>query len=249
MQPRYSYPPRTILGLVRDGWLNRHRRFKSDALACIARLTPALRVLGGDHIPNGGCYVATLNHYYRPGFQQQWSSLAISATLPRDAHWIMTGELTYPGSWLAPLGKPLSRFVLHRVARVYGFTSMPPMPPRPQDVERRAAAVRDALHFARKTPDAVIALAPEGGDQPGGVLTMPPAGSGRFCLLLAAAGLRFLPIGVYESDGALTINFGEMYELSVPRAGSANEIDRIAAHTVMSHIAPLLPTGLRGEFT
>ncbi len=248
MAPHYSYPPLTVLGLVRDGLLLRHRRFKSDALACIARLKPPLRVLGGKHIPNGGCYVATLNHYYRAGFRQQWSSLAISATLPRDAHWIMTGELTFPGSWLAPLGKLLSRFVLRRVARVYGFISMPPMPPRPHDVERRAAAVRDALHFARNTPNAVIALAPEGGDQPGGALTMPPPGSGRFCLLLAAAGLHFLPIGVYESEGALTINFGEMYELSVPRVGSADERDRIAAYTVMSHIAPLLPIGLRGGF-
>ncbi len=248
MLPRYSYPPLTILGLIRDGLLNRHRRFKADAVTCIARLRPPLRVLGQQHIPDGVCYVATLNHYYRPHFQQQWSSLAISAALPRDAHWVMTSELTFPGSWLAPIGKPLSRFVLKRVARVYGFTSMPPMPPRPSDVEARATAVRDALHYARHTPDAIMALAPEGGDQPGGILTMPPAGSGRFCLLLAAAGLRFLPVAVYEADGAFTLTFGEMYELSVPRNLPAGERDRLAAHTVMSHIARLLPAALRGEF-
>ncbi len=77
---------------------------------------------------------------------------------------------------------------------------------------------------------------------------MPPAGSGRFCLLLAAVGLHFLPVGVYEADGALTLSFGELYDLSIPRAGSADERDRLAARVVMSHIAPLLPAALRGEF-
>jgi hypothetical protein len=248
MYPRYSYPPLTVLALVRDGLLLRQRRFKADAEACIARLRPPLRVLGEENIPQGDCYVATLNHYYRPGFQQQWSSLAISVALPRAVHWIMTGELTFPGSWIAPLGRPVSRFVLRRVAQVYGFTSMPPMPPRPRDAEARAAAVRHVLHYASHAPDAILALAPEGGDQPGGILSMPPAGSGRFCLLLAAAGLRFVPVGVYEHDGALTLHFGEMYDVSMPRAASADERDRQAARTVMSHIAPLLPGELRGEF-
>ncbi len=248
MVPRYSYPPLTILGLIRDALLRRHRRFQSDARACIARLRPPLRVLGKENIPQSGCYLITLNHYYRPGFQQQWSSLAISATVEHDVHWIMTGELTFPGSWLAPLGMPASRFVLGRAAHTYGFTAMPPMPPRPRDVEARAAAVRAALHYAKHTPDVVMALAPEGGDQPGGRLTMPPSGSGRFCLLLAAARLRFLPVGVYEADEALTLNFGEAYELGVPRGVSPDERDRLAARTVMSRIAALLPVGLRGEF-
>ncbi len=248
MVPRYSYPPLVILALVRDGLLGRHRSFQNDARACVRRLRPPLRVVGEEHIPQGGCYAVTLNHYYRPGFQQQWSSFAISATLAHDVHWIMTGELTFPGSWIAPLGRPISRFVLRRAALTYDFTTMPPMPPRPGDVEARAAAVRAALRYVTHTRDVVIALAPEGGDQPGGRLTMPPAGSGRFCLLLAAAGLRFLPVGVYEADGALTLKFGEMYELSIPRTGSPDEQDRMAAHAVMSRIAPLLPAGLRGEF-
>src|SRR5512140_3597686 len=102
MVPHYSYPPLTILGLLRDGLLKNQRSFRVDARACIERLRPPLRVLGEQHIPQTGGYVATPNHYYRPGFQQQWSSLAISAVVPRDVHWIMTGELTFPGSWIAP---------------------------------------------------------------------------------------------------------------------------------------------------
>ncbi len=246
--PNYSYPLRVILGLVRAALLGRHRRFQGDARACIARLRPPLRVLGLERIPSDGCCAITLNHYFRAGYAAQWSALAISAALTRDVCWVMTDELTFPGSWIAPLGKPVSHFALSRGARLYGFVPMPPMPPRPRDVERRAAAVREALRYARQTPNAIIALAPEGGDQPGGLLAMPPSGAGRFCLLLAAAGLSFVPVGVYEADGALTLNFGAAYELQAPAVKSADEKDRLAAHAVMSHIAPLLPAELRGEF-
>lgn len=248
MYPKYSYPLAVILSLVCDGLLGRRRRFQPDARACIAGLRPPLRVLGGQHIPQGGCYAITLNHYYRLGFGSQWSSLAISAAVPADVHWIMTIELTFPGSWIAPLGMPVSRFVLERAARTYGFTGMPPMPPRPRDAQARAAAVREVLRYVTHTPDAVIAIAPEGGDQPGGRLSMPPSGAGRFCLLLAGAGLSLLPVGVHETDGALTLNFGEPYQLTIAPTRSAAERDRLAAFAVMSHIAPLLPAPLRGEF-
>ncbi len=248
MYPKYSYDPQFILGLIRDGLLGRRRPFQRDARACISRLRPPLRVLGEKHIPERGCYAITPNHYYRLGFGSQWSSLAISAAVPVDICWIMTIELTVPGSWIAPLGMPVSRFVLKRVARTYDFVGMPPMPPRPRDTTARAAAVREALRYAASKPDAVIALAPEGGDQPGGRLSMPPSGAGRFCLLLAAAGLSFLPVGVYEADGALTLNFGDPYQLVIAPTTSADERDRLAAFAVMSHIAPLLPAPLRGVF-
>ncbi len=236
------------MGLIRDGLLGRRRSFQRDARVCISRLRPPLRVLGEKHIPERGCYAMTPNHYCRPGFGSQWSSLAISAAVPADVHWIMTGELTFPGSWIAPLGMPVSRFVLKRAARAYGFTGMPPMPPRPRDTAARAAAVREVLRYVAHKRDAVIAIAPEGGDQPGGRLSMPPSGAGRFCLLLAAAGLSFLPVGVYEADGVLTLSFGEPYQLTIAPTTSASEKDRLAAFAVMSHIAPLLPASLRGEF-
>lgn len=248
MYPHYSYPIRFLWGLVRDGLLQRPRDFARDARLCISGLRPPLRVLGAEHVPSRGCCVLTLNHYYRPGFASQWSAFAVSNAIPADVHWVMTGELTFPGRWIAPLGKPVSRFLLGRVARLYGFTAMPPMPPRPRDVQARAAAVRAVLRYAAHAHHPVIALAPEGGDQPGGRLTLPPPGAGRFCLLLAAAGLRFLPAGFYELDGSLTLRFGEAYTLRVdPRLPSA-EKDRLAALTVMSRIAPLLPAELRGEF-
>jgi hypothetical protein len=67
-------------------------------------------------------------------------------------------------------------------------------------------------------------------------------------LLLATAGLRFLPVGIYESDGRLTLHFGEAYALRVEGACSSEAKDQLAAHAVMSHIAGLLPLELRGGF-
>jgi hypothetical protein len=176
-------------------------------------------------------------------------AVSIAATVPIEMRFVMTGELTYPGKWYAPLGMFLSKIVLHRAAHVYGFTTMPPMPPRPREVEARADAVRRVLEAARREKNVIVGLAPEGGDQPAGRLTMPASGAGRFALLLAATGLRFVPAGIFEADGALCVHFGAAYELTVPRGLSADEKDTVAATMVMERIAALLPKSLRGEFT
>jgi hypothetical protein len=77
---------------------------------------------------------------------------------------------------------------------------------------------------------------------------MPASGAGRFALLLATAGLQFVPVGIYESGGALCLNFDAAYHLSVSRGLSTDEKDKTAAHIVMSRIAALLPESLRAEF-
>ncbi len=190
----------------------------------------------------------TLNHYYRPGFGAWWLALAVAASVPVEMHWVMTGELTFPGKWYAFLGKPASRWVLRRLARIYGFTTMPPMPPRPKDVEARARSVRETLTFVRRHPQAVLGLSPEGGDQPGGVLNWPSPGAGRFILLLAGQGFPVLPVGAYEEAGEFCLRFGAAYWLTVPRGLDPDGKDRAAAQTVMSAIAAQLPPRLRGEF-
>ena len=248
MYPHYSYPPKLITAILRDMFAARPRHFQDDARACIQRLGPPLQVLGGEYIPQAGPYVITVNHYYRAGFGAQWFALAISAAIPLDVHWIMTGKLTYPGKWYAPFGKLLWRLILQRGAHLYGFTTMPPMPPRPRDVSARALSVRAVLNYVKRARCPVVGLAPEGGDQPNGQLTMPAPGLGRFVLLLAAQGLRFAPVGAYESNGIFCLNFGQPYELKVCCDKSAREKDRLAAQMLMSHIAPLLPSSLRGEF-
>jgi hypothetical protein len=227
--------------------LARRRSFRADAIACIGQLQPSLRVFGEENIPQLGPCVITFNHYYRPEFSAIWMPISIAANVPVEMHFVMTGELTYPGKRYAPLGMFLSKMVLHRAARVYGFTTMPPMPPREKDVEARAESVRKVLDVARRQKNVIIGLAPEGSDQPGR-LTMPASGAGRFVLLLSAAGLKFIPAGIFEADGALCLRFGAAYEMAVPRGLSVNEKDCAAAKIMMGNIARLLPEPLRGEF-
>ncbi len=253
MFPHYSFPPRVVASLILDWLIARRRSFREDAVACVGRLTPQGRsgepsLHGVENIPQTGGCIVTFNHYYRPNFNAIWMPLAIAATIPIEMHFVMTGELTYPGKWYAPLGMFLSKIILPRAARVYGFTTMPPMPPRAKDVESRAQSVRRVLDVARREPNVIIGLAPEGGDNPTGELAMPASGAGRFALLLAAAGLKFVPVGIYEADGALCLNFGAAYELTISQGLSADEKDKAAATIVMTHIARLLPERLRGTF-
>jgi hypothetical protein len=211
-------------------------------------IKPSLRVIGKENIPQSGPCVITFNHYHRPGFGAEWLALGISACVPRETHWIMTSEWTAPGKWYGPIKGLYSRLLLKCLSRVYGFTTMPPMPPRPKDVAARARSVRKVLEYSRKHPDFILGLAPEGADQMGGELSLPAPGAGRFALLLAGLGSAFAPVGAYEADGAFCLHFGPAYQLSVPFKLSAHEKDRSAAEIMMKNIAVLLPGSLRGEF-
>ncbi len=248
MYPKYSYPRGLFARAALDAVLLRHRNFRMDAWACIENLHPPLKVLGEENIPQGGPCVITVNHYHRDGFRAEWLALAIAATVPVHMHWVMTREWTYPGKLYASLGAVYSRFLLHLLARMYGFTTMPPMPPRPRDVEARAKSVRAVLDVVRRTKDPILGLAPEGYDPPGDVLSLPASGAGRFGLLLSNAGLQFVPVGAYEADGVFIIHFGKAYRLNAPRGLSSDEKDAQAAQIIMKNIAQLLPSHLRGEF-
>ena len=248
MYPKYSYPSGLFARVALDAALLRYRNFRTDARACIGNLHPPLKVLGDVNIPQRGPCVVTVNHYCRDGFGAQWIALAVAATVPIDMHWIMTAEWTFPGKWHAPVGRPLSRFLLQCLAKIYGFTSMPPMPPHPKDVEARAKAVRAVLDVVKRTKDPIIGIAPEGRDSPTGVLAQPASGAGRFGLLLSNVGLKFVPVGVYEEEGIFTIHFGEAYGLKIGRGLSPEEKDAQAAQVIMKNIALLLPSHLRGEF-
>lgn len=226
----------------------RRRSFRSDAGACIQRLKPGLQVFGSEYIPCQGPCVLTINHYSRPGFRAEWIALAVSATIPVEMQWIMTGEWTFPGRWYAFLGQPLSRLVLSRLAHVYGYTNMPPMPPRPKDVEARARAVRMVMNYMKHSKSPVLGFAPEGRDSSDGRLARPASGVGRFGLLLAGLGSVFVPVGAYEAEGAFFLRFGPGYQLNVPPDIAPGEKDHLAAQTMMKQIAKLLPKSLQGEF-
>lgn len=246
--PAYSYPPGLFARVALDILLLRRRNFHDDAKACIETIDPPLQVLGEENIPQRGPCVLTVNHYHRPGFGAQWFALALAAMVPVAMHWIITGEFTYPGRWYEQPGAIGSRILLKRIARVYGFTTMPPMPPRPRDVEARAASVRAVLEYVMHTKNPVLGLAPEGFDPPTEALTRPASGVGRFALLLCGAGMKFIPVGVYELAGVLYLHFGGQYELIVEGKRSVDERDQLATQILMQNIARLLPSHLRGEF-
>lgn len=248
MYPDYSYPRCLFIRVALDVILLHRRSFQQDAKRCIENLHPPLKVLGMENIPQCGPCVVTVNHYHRKSFGAEWLALAIAATVPIEMHWVMTGEFTYARKWYEFLGVPGSRLLLNRIARVYGFTTMPPMPPRPKDVEARAKSVRMVLEFVKHADHPILGLAPEGYDPPSGVLTRPASGLGRFGLLLSNAGFQFVPVGAYEADGVFTIHFGQSYQLKVERGLSSDDKDAQAARQIMRNIAKLLPSNLRGEF-
>jgi len=224
------------------------RSFREDAQTCVTRLRPPLHVLERKRIPSEGPCLITVNHYARPGFRAWWIALAISAVIPVDVYWAMTGAWTYPDRFRTLTITRMTRWLFRRLASLYGFTTMPPMPPDPRDTTARALAVRQVLAHAHSTPRPIIALSPEGSDAPDGTLQMPPSGAGRFMLHLARRGLALVPVGSFESGGAFCLRFGPPYQLVVPRTLSPEIRDRQASHIAMSHIARQLPAHLRGTF-
>lgn len=244
----YPLPPLFVASLAWDILRQHPRSFRRDAQHCTAALHPPLRVYGAEHIPSSGPCLLTVNHFARPGFQAWWIPLTISAQLSEEVHWISTAAWTFPNRPLARnVLMPASRWVLHRLAQVCGFTAMPPMPPDPADVEARAQAVRRVLAYVHRSPRPLIGLAPEGRDAPDGSLLWPPPGAGRFILQLAKAGLPIIPIGAFEDD-AFCIRFGPAYHLPTYHSLAPDARDREARCAVMRAIAALLPARLRGEF-
>jgi hypothetical protein len=241
MPPRYPFPWRIALQLFwdilfKDILRSGQRDFQADALICTGLLSPPLKILNPENIPHCGPALLVTNHYARPGFQAWWIALAISASVPLNIHWMMTDAWIFSG----PL-TPLSRLVLTRVAQAYGFTATPPMPPHPKEIEERAWAVRRVLAVAR-TPGAVIALAPEGRDQPGGRIGPLPPGAGRFIEKIVQHCKLIVPIGVYEDDESLCLRFGPAFTLvKAPASLSAKQRDQMIGEQVMAAIAWQLP--------
>lgn len=228
---------------------SRPRSFRQDALACTDNLRPFFKVFNAENIPGCGPCLITVNHYSKPGFQAWWLALSVNRIIPQEIHWVMTAAWTFPGrgAWSHSLVW-LSKQIFRKVAVVYGFSTMPPMPPDPLEVNGRANAVRQVLKVARSKPDVWIGIAPEGRDAPGGVLQMPPPGTGRFLFLLAQAGLSFLPVGFYEDESGICLSFGKPYCLPVESSLTPAERDWRTSQTVMRQIAALLPSDLQGEF-
>jgi len=245
----YRLPRRSLVGFGVSVLLLRPRSFAGDAQAALVELGPALEVRGAEHVPVTGPVLVACNHYGRPGFPTGWLAFAVSGTVAtrrapgadREIHWVMTAAWTFPESrWRRRLLTPLTRWAFRRVARVYGFIPMPPMPPAPHEVAARARAVLETVRLARELgrTGGMIGLAPEGRDAAVG-LAEPPEGVGRFLALLVEAGLPVLPVGVWESARRLHVAYGPVFVPEVP-AERARQ-DRAVAGEVMDAIARQIP--------
>jgi hypothetical protein len=248
MPPRYRIPRRLMVSATLDLLRGSRRLFSRDARLCVGSVHPPLAYDGCENIPSHPC-VITINHYSRPGFTAWWLALGVSAAIPAEVGWLVTAAWTFPGRPWARWGEAASRRILARLTRMYGFISMPPMPPRPEELQARAKAVRGLLESARLGRSGWIGMAPEGRDGPGGVLQPPPSGSGRLLLLLAGLGLPCLPAGLFEQDDVCHVRFGPTYRLAVPADLSSRERDVQASRMVMTHLATLLPERLRGPYS
>jgi hypothetical protein len=236
---RYPFPWR-IVGLLALAILgDKQRSFRIDSMTAVEALRPPLKVIGTEPVP--GPYVITINHYARPGFQAWWLALAVSATLPVEVRWVATSAWRFPDKLRTRTITPISGWFLKRVATVYGFILMPPMPPRPNEAQKRAQAVREILRYARFSNCPVLGLAPEGGDfsSPGKMAEL-PAGSGRLILHLAELGLVVLPVGALEVDGQFCLNFGSPYHLEPPPGSDPKSRDAWARQVVRERIEALL---------
>ena len=248
--PDYPFPWVEVIRLIPSILTKKKQSFHQLSLNCTNRLSPPLSIIGGEHIPGTGPCLIVVNHYYRPGFQAYWIALAISAIIPAEIHWIMASAWTYPGKFLGKQRESLTRWLFQRLAGIYGFSSMPPMPPRPWETSERASAVRHVLDYAKNNPGAMIALAPEGQDRYSGIIELPDKGVGRFIYQLHKTLGVINPVGVYEQDGHLTLQFGVPFSLDQDLSSyPKEELDRNVRITVMKAIANCLPLERRGDFT
>lgn len=247
--PRYPITWRLAAGLAWTALGRGQRSFVRDARRAVAVLRPPLEVLGGEHVPPTGPLLVACNHYSRPGFQAWWIAFAITAAVAErraraddeEFAWVMTAAWRFEGSrWRHRILTPASRWAFAQVARVYGFVTMPPMPPAPEEMHERAAAVLRTLRLARRLAKTggVLGLAPEGRDVPVG-LAEPPPGAGGFIALLVEAGMAVLPAAVSEPGGRLRVRFGSAFVPAIPT--TRHERDRAVSAQVMAAIARLLP--------
>jgi hypothetical protein len=246
--PRYVLPISLALRILLQAMTGGRRRFAADAQALAKGIWPPPVVEGEWPPMNSGKWVLAANHYSRLGFSAWWIAVALTATCPMDLHWMMTSAWVYPDFWRCHTLTPLSTVPLRQLAGCYGFTSMPPMPPRMKDTRARAQAVRAVLRRVREPSFQALAWTPEGRDSPDGSLTRPPAGAGRFLRLLASANLHLLPIGIYEAGGGMHLKLGHPCPPFRMRRLAGGDDDHQWADVVMHAIAACLPHNLRGAY-
>lgn len=250
----YRTPRGLLARLAGSALVLRPRSFAADALEAMASLSPAAVIDGSCHVPREGPCLVVCNHYSAPGYTTWWTPLAITAAIggrraegaDREVHWVITAAWRGTGNGFRDRAvETVTTGVFRRVARVYGFVTMPPMPPRPDEAAARAKSVLKTVRLARSLAKTggMIGLAPEGRDHAGELGELPP-GAGQFIALLVETGLPVLPAGVWQEAGRLRVRFGPVFAPAIPprRAGR----DAAVAGEVRAALATCLP-GSHGQ--
>lgn len=246
--PRYRLPQRAMAAILFSLLSKQKRNFGEDARKLIAGVHPAPIVVGNLPTAPPQGLILLVNHYNRAGFQAWWIALTIASALSFNLHWVITSGWVYDDPLRSCTITPVSRWLLRRIAFTYDFTTMPAMPPRKDETGERAQAVRAIIHYARTTEQPLIGLAPEGYDSMTGQLQRPPSGAGRLLAHLSKGGLQWLPVGVYEQEGSLRLNFGPLTD---PPSFDhlRHDLDRIVSDLAMRAIAACVPEQLRGPYS
>ena len=244
--PVYSFPFKIFLSILIALITSKPRDFQKDAGDLSLRISPKPSLKNINQIPSNGPYLVTLNHYSRPGFMVIWAAIALSTALPQSPIWLMTGAWTDRKAGIDWLRTALTSAIFRRLAEIYGFVTMPPMPPVPEEAAERALSIRRLIGILRKNSNSVLCIAPEGMDFPGGQLGIPHPGTGKMILQMTNSLKRILPVGVYEESGRLVVNFGAPFLLEIPKDTVHLDMDII--NQVMRHIAVLLPEEMRGPY-
>lgn len=259
--PSYSLPPDFIAGVVLHLLAGRPRSFRRDAIRLLSRRGSSVQITGLPRVCAAEKYIVTVNHYTRPGFPAWWIALVLSAFLEQDVHWIMTDSWKMEGRWYGGLVRKITRSLFARLAKMYGFSTTPPMPLSPDDSAGRGDSVRRIFSHVRQHSPAVVGYVPEGRDFADSRLGWPPYAAGRFVYHIKRLGYHILPVGLYEEERQLCVHIGQPYNLGEPHSHATGDIhpvtyrlltrrqtDLLLTRTVMRRIAVLLPENLRGEF-
>ena len=243
----YSFSLSNIAKISLSLLRGKQRSFQMDASQFIQSIHPPAVIHGHENISKHGPMLILLNHYARSGFLIIWAAFAISAALPVESCWVMTRAWTATGKFFGGIQSTITEALFTKIAKMYGFISMPPMPPDPRDALDRAIGVRNLIQKARKMENVAICMAPEGRDYPGGNLGWSAEGSGKLILQLSQYIPTTIPAGVYEKQGSLHIHFGK--ELNIKQFQGPLVDNKQVDRFMMKAIAQLIPENLRGDFT
>ncbi len=240
--PSYLFPKKLAVEIILSLFRNKKRCISSDAVRAISGVLPPIQVINEKNIPNEGPGLVTLNHYSRPGFSIVWAALGISAQLPEKHLWLMTNAWTNRTRGVDQLRTRISRILFRQLAGMYGFITIPPMPPAQDELTERTMSIRKLMRFIHENPDTILCIAPEGQDFEHGKFGEPPEGTGIFIFQIQKHLEQIIPVGVWEEEGRLILRFGEPYSLD--KGCRNNDSDMEISDLVMDKIASLLPVYL-----